>query len=293
MSTRLGWHGRPDFLILGAQKAGTSALHAYLLSHPKIAPPSAKELYYFSPESFGAWPGFPGSERYAWLARGHDDPSVRRATLRWYHAQFPIPLPLRRRLNHEATACYLSSPDAPGRIHRYRPDLKFVVLLRDPVERAYSAWNMLRGFTFEPWNRMQDTRSFGQALREEIDELDDDPRTLKSDYLRRGIYHEQLARYFTLFPREQFLVLEQSQLLIEPATTVNAVCRFLGLEPFRHERAWPSVNVGTYESAMSASARGFLSEFYAPHNEALFRLLGREFAWGKPAAPPRRARAAG
>jgi hypothetical protein len=293
VSTRLGWHARPDFLILGAQKAGTSALHSYLLSHPKIAAPSAKELYYFSPESFRVWPDFPGSERYSWFARGHRDASVRRETLRWYHAQFPVPIPLSRRLCHEATTCYLFFPEVARRIHEYRPDMKLIVLLRDPVERAFSAWNMLRGFTFEPWNQMLDSRSFDEAVRDEAEGRDNDPANPSRQYLSRGIYHEQLRRYFALFPREQILVIDQAELLANRLATVNAACRFLGLEPIDREEAWPLVNVGTYESDLSREAREYLAEFYAPHNDALFELIGRQFAWERPAATRTLARAAG
>jgi len=282
VSTRLGWQAGPDFLILGAQKAGTSVLHSYLLCHPKIAAPSTKELYYFSPESFRPWPDFPGSERYTWFAQGHRDPSVRRETLRWYHAQFPVPIPLSRRLYHEATTCYLFFPEVARRIHEYRPDMKLIVLLRDPVERASSAWNMLRGFTFEPWSQMLDTRSFDQAVREEAEGRENDPASPSRGYLRRGIYHEQLRRYYALFPREQMLILDQAELLNDRLGTVNTVCRFLGLQPFGDAEAWPLVNVGTYESDVSPEAREYLAEFYAPHNEALFELLGREFHWTRP-----------
>ena len=287
--TRLGCHGRPDFLILGAQKAGTSALHAYLTSHPMVAAPSAKELYFFSPESFAPWPDFPA--RHTWRAESEGDPAARRAALRRYHSQFPVPLPSRRRLNHEATTCYLFFPEVARRIHAYRPDMKLIVLLRDPVERAFSAWNMVRGFTFEPWTRMRDTRSFEQAVREEAEGREGDPANPSRAYLARGIYHEQLRRYLDLFPREQLMIIDQGELLTHRLAVVNAACRFLGIEPFRGGQAWPTVNVGTYKGEMSAAARDFLADFFEPHNAALFDLIGREFDWTRPAPPPRLARA--
>ena len=283
-ATRLGWHPRPDFLIIGAQKAGTTALHDYLAGHPDVAKPFEKELYFFSPESFHACPEYPGYERYRRIAEGDFDPSIREEGLRWYHSQFPPPIPGRQRLYFEATTCYLFYPEVAWRIHAYRPDMKLIVLLRDPVERAFSAWNMARQWTDYPSSLHLDRRSFEAALREELDQLADDAKTLKSDYLRRGIYHEQLRRYFELFPREQILIVGHGELLANRADTMDSVCRFLGVRPFSRKQAWPERHVGTYANEMAPATREFLAEFYAPHNDALFELLGREFAWTRPQA---------
>lgn len=284
VSTVLGWHARPDFLIIGAQKSGTTALHDYLAGHPDIAAPFEKELYYFSPESFYAHPGCPGYERYRRIAEGDFDPAIRKATLRWYHSRFPVPVPGRPRLNFEATACYLFFPEAARRIHAYRPEMKLIVVLRDPVERAFSAWNMARTWTDYPSSLMQDQRSFERALFDELGQLEHERKTLKSDYLRMGIYHEQLRPYFDLFPREQILIFGRDELLTERPATMDAVCRFLGVRPFPRDTAWPERHVGTYAGTMAPATRDFLAEFYAPHNEALFELIGREFAWARPRA---------
>jgi hypothetical protein len=279
---RLGWHARPDFLIVGAQKAGTTALHNYLAGHPQIVPPFDKELYYFSPESFHAYPDYPGYERYSKIAQGDADPAIRRETLRWYHAQFVPPIPGRKRLTYESTTCYLYFPEVARRIRAYRPDMKLIVLLRDPVERAFSSWNMARQWTDYPSSLQQDKRSFEEAVREELPLLEEDPKTLTTDYLRRGIYHEQLRRYFEVFPREQVLIIDRSELLGRHAETMGRVCRFLGVRPFAGTDTAPRFNVGTYPSGMAPATREFLARFFAPHNEALFELIGREFEWTKP-----------
>lgn len=281
LASHLGWRGGPDFLIVGAQKSGTSALHSYLGRHPELSPAWAKELYYFSPESFDGCPDYPGSERHRRFARGEADPAVRAEALRWYSAQFRVPLPGRPRLRFESTPCYLFNPNAPRRIREYRPDMKLIVLLRDPVERAYSAWNMYRQFNQYPYSLLRDERTFEQALRDEVKELPGEPMMLKSDYLRRGIYHEQLRRYLRLFPREQLLVLDQRELLRQPRATLDAVCDFLGVGPPSAQLNPQRVLVGEYASGMSQWARDFLTDFFNPHNQALFELLGRSFDWAR------------
>ena len=278
---RTAWHARPDFLIIGAHKSGTSALHRYLATHPEIAPALEKELFYFSPESYHSWPEYPGYERYRHFARADSDPAIREEALRWYHSQFRVPLPWRRRLHFEATPCYLFYPKAAQRIYEYRPDMKLIVLLRDPVERAYSAWNMYHRFEngSYPYSLLWDPRSFDDALRDELKLLDVEPETLRTDYLRRGIYHEQLIRYFRLFPREQILIIEQRELLQRQRQTLDEVCRFLGVGPFPSRADRPRVFVGEYSSGMSEWARDLLADFYAPQNQILFNLIGRRFDW--------------
>ena len=280
--TWLGWHARPDFLIIGAEKSGTTALHYYLASHPDVVAPFTKELNYFSPETAFAIPDSPEYEWFARIAEGDLDPAIRKETLRWYHSQFRVPIPGRHQLFYESTPCYLFFPQVARRIHAYRTDMKLIALLRDPVERAYSSWNMASQWAEYPW--IHDKRSFEAALSEEIEQLTRDPTTLKSYYLRQGIYHEQLRRYFELFPRQQILIIEHGELLSNRSETLNTVCRFLGIPPFSSTRAWPELNVGTYSSGISPAIRDFLAEFYAPHNKALFDLIGRTFEWTAPAA---------
>jgi len=278
-ATALGWHARPAFMIVGAQKSGTTALHRYLSDHPRITPAFGKELYFFSPESFHAYPEDPGYDWFARVAEGDNNPAIRAETLRWYHAQFPVPIPGRRQLYFESTTCYLYFPEVAPRIHAYRPDMKLIVLLRDPVERAYSSWSMARQWTEYPESLQQDRRTFEEALRDELAHLEHDPKTLTTDYLRRGIYQEQLRRYLAVFPREQILIVDQGELLTNHTATMDAICRFLGVPRIARGNAPPRHNVGNYAVPMAPATREFLADFFAPHDSALFELIGREFDW--------------
>jgi len=284
LAIRAGYHSRPSFLIIGAQKAGTTALYYYLAEHPSIVPSRDKELGFFAPELFADWPEHP---KFGVLRRVggtiFDDPRSYRRAVAWYHAQFPWPHELgRHRLTFEATPEYLYYPDVAKRIHAYDANMKLVVLLRDPVERAFSAWNMYRSFggyrTFVYAPR-RETRDFETAIRAELAGLEAGTSPRDPGYIGRGLYHEQLARYFHWFDRRQVLVLESGELRRDTSKTLGQVTRFLGLPGFEDEQRWQEVLVGGYDPMMPEPCRRLLREFYAPHNRKLYELLGRDFGW--------------
>jgi hypothetical protein len=275
--TRLGYYSRPTFLIIGTQKGGTVALRKYLARHPNIVPAKKKEIGYFD-----------------------QDISYRRGD-RWYHGHFPLPHRLGRQgVTFEATPEYLYYPKAAQRIFSYDPALKLIVLLREPVGRAFSAWNMFRTLRYEHPDSLRailpecdpvlresisqmlsgDFPEFNQAVLDEIDGTLSGSAALEPSFVRRGLYHEQLLRYLKCFSREQILVLDSARLKRELGTVLPEVARFLGLPEFGALPAdLPLFHVGQYEQQIAASTRGFLREFYRPHNDKLYELLGRDFGW--------------
>jgi hypothetical protein len=281
---RAGYHSRPSFLIIGAQKAGTTALYDYLSQHPRIVPSRDKELGFFSPELFADWPEHP-NHRILCTPKGtvFDDPRLYRRAVAWYHGRFPWPHDLgRRRLTFEATPEYLYYPQAAKRIFDYDPAMKLIVLLREPVERAFSAWNMYRSFgDYRPfiYAPRRETREFEAAIRAELEHLSSNRGSLDPGYVRRGLYHEQLTRYFQWFDRRRVLVLDSVDLRRDTATVINQVIDFLGLPEHRREGEWQQVLVGGYDPAIPEPAHRLLREFYAPHNQRLYHLLGRAFDW--------------
>lgn len=245
-------HERPAFMIVGAQKAGTSALFKILAAHPAVVAPEVKELHFFDDD--------------AAYARGLDH----------YWRQFPlVPLRGERRTTFEATPDYLYRPAAAKRIHHALPKLKPVVVLRDPVRRAYSAWNMRRHFKeSRKYAHRHDPRSFAEAVEAEL--RDGPGAGPLNDYLDRGDYAPQLARFFALFGRDRVLVLNYRDLARDAVRTANAVCAHVGLSPFDGTEAafHRRFNARTYQEPMDPVMTQRLYAHFAPRLDALDRVLG-------------------
>jgi hypothetical protein len=246
----------PDFLILGAQKAGTTALYAYLRRHPAITGPSWKEVSYF--------------DRH--YARG---PS-------WYRGNFPNLLRARGELVGEASPSYLFHPLAPQRGKELLPEARLVALVRNPVDRALSHYNHEVALGREQL-------SFEDALAAEEDRLQGEDARLRADpryfsrewwshtYKARGRYAEQLEHWLEVFPREQLLVLPSEDLLGEPERAHAQVLEFLGAPPHRLD-SYPRVFERQYEG-MKPETRARLADYFAEPNRRLYELLGRDLAW--------------
>lgn len=279
---RAGYHSRPSFIIIGAQKSGTSALHGYLSKHPNIVPATKKEIHFFDKDIA--------------YTRG----------LGWYHSHFPLPHHLGQgAITSEATPVYLYRPKTARRIHEYDPRIRLITLLRDPVERAYSQWNMYRillrdnpEFLFQVtrdsdpavrrWadkTLTQDSfHTFDEGVREELDLIRSSDPNPEPSYIRRGLYYDQLTRYLKYFDRRQLLIIGSRSLKTEPASCLDQVVQFLGMPPHDWQREeLPLVHTRPYQGSMPARTRALLYEFYRPHNERLYELLGRDFGWERAA----------
>jgi Sulfotransferase domain len=244
----------PDFLILGAQKAGTTALYAYLRRHPTITGPSWKEVSYFDRQ----------------YARG----------VAWYRGNFP--LRSARRIVGEASPSYLFHPQAPERARAVVPEARLIVLVRDPVERAHSHYQHERSLGREPLSFEEALEREEERLAGELERMGDDPRYFSHawwnyTYLARGRYAEQLERWLACFPREQLLVLANEELAAEPAETYARVLAFLGAPPHELE-SYPRVYDRDYPRA-SDETEERLSAYFAEPNQRLYELLGRDLGW--------------
>jgi hypothetical protein len=283
---RVGYHSKPKLLIIGAQKAGTTALYYYLAEHPNIALSKDKEIGFFAPELFEDWPEHPNHPILC-SRKGTDffDPRTYPKAAAWYHSHFPLPHELgRHRITYEATPEYLYYPAAAERIFKYDRDMKLIAVLRDPVERAFSAWNMYRSFgegDYRPlvYAPRRETRSFDEAVRDELSEMQSCKIKLEPSYVRRGLYHEQLLRYFKVFQRDQILVLDSRALKHNTSDVVERAIHFLGLPEHRHQGEWPPFLVGDYKAHISGETLRLLREFYEPYNEKLYQLLNHDFGW--------------
>lgn len=248
------WRPLPDFLVIGAQKAGTTALYAYLRWHPGITGPSWKEVSFF--------------DRHWWRGEA------------WYRGQFP--LRPKGRLLGEASPSYLFHPLAPGRVRSLVPDVTLVALLRNPVDRAYSHYQHEVALGREPLSFEDALAAEEERTRGEVERLVADPRAFSRawwdhTYVARGRYAEQLERWLDVFPREQLLVLLSEELGEKPGETYASVLAFLGAAPHSLE-GYPRVFEREY-APMRPATRAALAETFAEPNRRLEQLLGRQLGW--------------
>jgi len=257
-----GWGGSlPDFLIVGTQKGGTTELYDQLTRHPRVMASLTKEVHFF-------------------------DVNYHRG-LGWYSTFFPARAvsqcdPPEQCVTGEASPCYIFHPSTARRVRATIPHVKIIMLLRDPVNRAYSHYHHEVRLGYE-------TRPFEDAIVEEPVRLrGEKEKMLANDeyysesymhysYLSRGIYVDQVKTWREHFPEAQLLVLQSEDFFADMSGTLRQVYDFLGvahMEPakLRPHRAfpYPKLDKGT---------RQYLYEYFRPYNQQLCDYLGRTFSW--------------
>ena len=256
----------PNFVVIGSTRCGSTSMYQYLLRHPCIAPAVRKEIHFF-------------------------DNHFRRGIV-WYRAQFPalyfgnfVRAVLNREfVTGESTPYYLFHPHAACRMARIIPKAKLIVLLRDPVDRAYGDYNnkVARGF---------ENLTFEQALDREQERLEGEVERMAEDdsyysfahqhntYLSKGIYVDQVIRWLHYFPREQLWIVRSEDLYNDPLAITGQVTDFLELREWRPQ--YRKVFHHRHYKPMDKATRSRLIEHYAPHNERLYQLLDTDFGWSR------------
>jgi hypothetical protein len=204
----------PTFLIVGAARSGTTALYTFLGRHPGIFAPRLKEPQFFA---------FRG-QTLSFRGPGDDETINRRGVTdeATYRALFAGARPDQQ--VGEASVSSLYYPQAPLEIGRCIPDARIVVILRDPVERAFSNYQYMLATVREP------ASTFSEALAQEEERVRGGWQHIWH-YRRLGYYHTQLKRFYEVFRREQIHVLLHEDLLDNPRETLGSLCAFLGLTP--------------------------------------------------------------
>ncbi|WP_017663476.1 tetratricopeptide repeat-containing sulfotransferase family protein [Baaleninema simplex] len=236
----------PDFIVLGAQKAGTSSLYYYMTKHPQILPTIKKEVEFWS------WK----------FNRGLD----------WYLAHFPPTPDDGSILTGEACPGYLDFREAAERLREVFPDMKAIVLLRNPVDRAISHYHH--------WvRRNQESRDLPTAIERKIADLEQKghPWNQHGNYVARGIYVEFLRHWQRILSRERLLVLESEAFYTDPSSTLERVDAFLGL-PHHQLQNYKKYNSGSYSPA-DREVRQRLQEYYRPYNQQLEDEFDLSFSW--------------
>lgn len=256
----------PDFLIIGAQKAGTTSLYSHLSKHRCVGAAFEKEVRYFN-------------DHYA---KGVD----------WYKAHFPTTYARDRTLRREATRLitgegepsYLPHPLAAQRVMDLIPEVRLIVMLRDPVKRAYSHYQ-------HRFTRNRERRTFEEVCATDKATLKDGWDNLPTgdlirlghahySYLPRGFYYEQLKIWMSVFPKKNFLIIKAEDFFADTQSIYDDVLAFLDL-PGHRLKERKSHNVGKYTEPMADAMRQELVEYFRPHNEKLYEFLGRDFGWDR------------
>jgi len=265
---------RGGLFIVGTQKGGTGALYSYLENHPQLACGDIKEIHFFDREKS--------------FAQG----------LRHYRTHFPIFSS--NRISFDATPKYLYYSKCAERIHEYSPDAKIIILLREPVSRAFSAFNMYQQIFDQKWfrdlanNANQDWVDFAMPimknkkkcdieyfLEREIDIINSQGPEEEPSLIRRGIYAPQIERFVRLFGRDNVLILFSDDLKKDPANVVEKVLDFSGLEPVLSNVKYPLVHARDYTADMQAKnlISHHASGLFEEDRKALIETYGLNVPW--------------
>jgi hypothetical protein len=251
-------HVLPNFIIIGAMKSGTTSLYNYICDHPCILPAAYDEIGFFD-SNFHL--GF-----------------------NWYRSMFPRKKQMEElekkkgiSITGEDTPFYFWNEEAANRIKKYLPKVKLIVILRNPVDRAFSEFNNIKR------DKKLDV-DFETYFKEEIHELENSPRDIskfseRASIISRGIYVTQLEMWYEIFSKEQILILDTNDLMNKPDLIEKSVCKFLNLPEFYSKKVFYEKK-RSYEK-MNSETRDRLIEFYQPYNENFYRLVNKKFDWEK------------
>lgn len=231
-----------DFLVIGAQKSGTTSLYEYITAHLLVAKARRKELHFFDYK----------------FDKGVD----------WYHERFSWEKGM---LQGEATPYYLFDKNCPARVKEYNPKAKLITILRDPVERAFSQYKM-------NVERGEEPLGFMEALLQEEKRVKESDENLNSySYQRRGLYFEQLQQWDKHFDKEQILVLDYHRFFKNPWNEVQKVYDFLELPGFYGNTHNFFSNKNSENMSLPEDARNHLRHYFAKPNSKLAEQYGIYF----------------
>lgn len=254
---RAGSRMRPDYLVVGTKRGGSTSFADWLEQHPAVAPCLAqKGTHYF-------------------------DTNFRRGRA-WYASRFEKSS-AGYGVTGEASPYYMFHPLAPERIKAELPDVKIIAVLRDPVDRLLShyRYEVERGHEREPLERaldLEDTRLAGEVERLSQDASYEGYRYRHFSYLHRGHYAEQITHLHTLFAPENLLVLQSEHMFAHPNETLASAWPFLGLEPF-HVADLAPLNATKTRPDVDDDMLERLREYYRQRNESLYALPGIDWRW--------------
>jgi len=253
----------PDFIFFGGTRSGVMTLTKYVQEHPNIQ--TIRNIHFFE--------------------------YVYANNIQWYKRHFPTKFYKKyyemtnkqKLFVGESTGTYLFHNDVPKRIHQHIPKIKLIVMLRNPIKSCYSKYNHYR-------NEGLESSSFEDAIEMEFKRMEILEKNIKLksnnpdldnfvnfNYLRHGHYAEKLENWFSEFPREQILILTNDEFNSDMDNTLKTTFEFIGLPNF-HVKNKIAHNVGKY-LPMKESTKEMLIDYFKPHNQKLYKILGRDLNW--------------
>jgi hypothetical protein len=260
MSRNLAYK-KPDFVIIGAQKSGTTSLYHNIVQHPEIKPASNKEIHYFCCN----------------FSNGNQ----------WYLEHFPHKsLWPTNRITGEATPEYMFLPWAADRLMDFLPKAKLIAILRNPVKRAISQYfhEIRRSPSIEDLPIMdallaEEDRITIDLWQSAIGDWNDINMLSRTAYKRRGIYHEQIKRFDKYWRAGRLLVINSEAFFEDPIRILQQVFSFLEIDPqYQHPKIIKR-NIGDYKTPVSQEVYDYLEDYFKPYNQMLYDYIKQDFNW--------------
>ncbi len=246
----------PDYLVVGTKRGGSTALASWMSRHPQVAPCRVGKGTHYFDVNFG---------------RGRD----------WFRSRFERPADPWLTTG-EASPYYMFHPHAPQRIADELPDVRLVVVLREPAERAWSQYRREVDTGHESLSFADAVAAEPERLRGEVERMLADP-TYESyahrhhTYRARGHYAQQLTRLHELFGPDRVLVVQSEAMFADPARELSRVWGFIGVDDVHLDGLYPVKESTSGEHAPEVMAE--LRRWFAPLNDQLYALPGVDFRW--------------
>ena len=253
----------PNFIIIGVGRGGTTSLYHYLSQHYCLRKSAYDEIGFFD--------------------TNYD------LGILWYKSMFPTIFTKKRILakwNHfmtyDVTPFYIYNPKVVQRVFTVIPESKIIAILRNPVDKAYSHYNM-------GVRSGNEKRSFEDAIKTDLDLIDKNKNIPRNDayfqdvveksYIARGFYAEQLEIWMKNFSREQILIISTEDLAKDTDKTLSTIFHFLGLPDYKIKDLTKKNEVKY--PPMREETRKMLVNYFRPYNEKLYSLIGKRFDWDR------------
>ena len=253
---------KPNFLIIGTQKGGTTSLLRHLNKNPSVY--IDMEPHYFS-----------NNESYK---KGNKEYEMKLNAGLKNHVKW---MKNSKKVNKkpviigEKTPEYMYNKKALERIHKYNPNIKLVVILREPISRAYSQWNMYQSKKNHEYKNMSFKKMINKCMKD-INLNFSNPD--KFNIIKRGIYAVQLANIYEIFPKKNVLIMISEHFKEKPLLELNKICKFIGAPLFKsieNTNYKNNVHKKNYKVPISKSEFTKLYLFYQEYNEVLYKILGQ------------------